>query len=100
MEIVKPIEIPSPWLFRKDAGELVKLKNPSTMLKRFREFSDKNPSYFKGFKPYLKFDGSDIQYNLYCLVHYYENRYFLDRGVRSIKFDRSEAKRIRETYFP
>ena len=100
MEMVKPIKVLSPWLFNKDAGKLVGLKNPSVLLKNFREFSDKNPSYFKGFKPYLKFDGHDTQYNLYCFVHYYENRYFLDQGVRSIKFDRSEAKRIRETYLP
>lgn len=100
MHVLKTLEIPPIWLDAGNIKQLINRKNPSELLKSFREFVKHNPSYFGDTRPLLDIEGATLQYNFYAFVHFYENRDLLEAGSRSVKFDREEARRIRESYLP
>lgn len=86
------------WAMAKDIGIIFGYKSPTKLLKRFRDFCDKNPNYFYPYKPYDKQSGMDTNYDIICFGFYYENRDLLDAGSRSLKFNSKEIARLKEVY--
>src|SRR5699024_5274178 len=82
---------------RKTIAEIFDYKNPSKLLKTFRELADEQPHIFWPFKPYVKNKGMDTLYNVICFAFYFENKDLLEAGTRSIKFS-EELPRLKEVY--
>ena len=82
---------------RKTIAEIFDYKNPSSLLKTFREIADEQPHVFKPYKPYVKNKGMDTLYNVICFAFYFENKDLLEAGTRSIKFA-DELPRLKEVY--
>lgn len=97
MEMVSIKTKTQQWAMAKDIGRILGYKQPSLLLKRFREFADKNPNYFAPHKPYLKIQGMDTVYDILCFAFYFENRDLLDAGTRSLNF-KKDLPRLREVY--
>ena len=75
--------------FASDCGKLVGRKNPTPLLKGFKEFVRKRPNYYNliSRKPYVEIDKGLVSYNLICFLHYFTNRDLLDSGSRSVKLE-------------
>lgn len=82
------------WASRKNIAEIFGYKNPSDLLKRFREL---DPDMFYPYKPFVKDTGMDTMYNIICFAYYYENRDLIEAGSRSISFEK-ELPRLKEIY--
>ena len=82
---------------RKTIAEIFDYKNPSKLLKTFRELADEQPHIFRPYKPYVKNKGMDTLYNVICFAFYFENKDLLEAGTRSIKFT-DELPRLKEVY--
>ncbi|MGF3113731.1 hypothetical protein [Facklamia sp. P9177] len=99
MEIVKVRSVIQMWIYPKDVQRLIGKKQTSTyyFLKDFREFCKDRPNYFNPVKPIQSDLNSDVQYNYYAIVHFFENRELLMAGTRSIKFE-NDLERLKEAY--
>lgn len=95
MNIITANFTPQYWAYRKDIINVFGYKNPTELLRRFKEFCEARPNYFNPCTPFL--EEGDTQYNLYCFAHYYENRGLLDAGTRSLKF-KDDLPRLIEAY--
>ena len=82
---------------RKTIAEIFDYKNPSKLLKTFRELADEQPHIFRPYKPYVKNKGMGTLYNVICFAFYFENKDLLEAGTRSIKFA-DELPRLKEVY--
>lgn len=82
---------------RKDIACIFAYKNPSNLLKQFRQFADDNPKAFYPYKPYIKNVGMDSLYDILCFAYYFENKDLLEAGTRSISF-KEELPRLKEVY--
>ena len=82
---------------RKTIAEIFDYKNPSKLLKAFRELADERPHIFRPYKQYVKNKGMDTLYNVICFAFYFENKDLLEAGTRSIKFA-DELPRLKEVY--
>lgn len=81
----------------KSIGYIFCRKNPSTLLKNFREYAEKNPKTFYPHKPFIKNNGMDTLYDILCFAYYFENKDLLESGTRSITF-KQDLPRLREAY--
>ncbi|MGX7091217.1 hypothetical protein [Hutsoniella sourekii] len=93
MNIVKVFKSPSYWLYPGDLGDIISRKQPTKILRAFREFCDNNPHYFYPCKPYR--DEGKTQYNIYCFLHYFENEGLLEAGTRSLSFEEDLPRLMR-----
>lgn len=82
---------------RKNIADIFGYKDPTKLLRDFRNFADDNPSYFRPYKPYIKNQGLDTLYNIICFAFYFENKDLVDSGSRSISF-KKEKKNLEEVY--
>ena len=82
---------------RKTIAEIFDYKNPTSLLKKFRDIADEQPSVFKPYKPYIRNNGMDTLYNIICFAFYFENKDLLESGTRSIKLA-DELSRLKEVY--
>lgn len=99
MQLVESKPINQVWAYNNDIAEIFNYKSPATMLKQYREFCDRNPSYFKPHKPYLKFQGKTMVYDVFCFAFYFENRDLLEIGSRSMLVSfQEDLERIKEVY--
>lgn len=84
----------------KDIARIFCYKNPSTLLKHFREYAAEHPKAFYPHKPFIKNKGMDTLYDIVAFAYYFENKDLLESGTRSITF-KKELPRLREVYlFP
>lgn len=83
---------------RKTIGEIFDYKDPSKLLRGFRQLADERPSVFKPCVPYIENKGLDRLYNIICFAFYLENKDLLESGTRSIKFS-DELPRLKEVYW-
>lgn len=81
----------------KSIGYIFCRKNPSTLLKNFREYAEKHPKTFYPHKPFIKNNGMDTLYDIMAFAFYFENRDLLESGTRSISF-KEELPRLRQVY--
>lgn len=95
--IEKTISAHQVWGFQKDIAVIFSYRSPSGMLKRYRDFCDRNKSFFEPHKPYLDFEDSSYIYDIYCFAYYFENRGLLESGTRSLRF-KDDLKRLKEVY--
>lgn len=93
--IVRVTKLGQLYAFPRDIAVLIGQKSPTRFLKRFRDFCESRPNYFEGQYPYLEMEGSDVTYNIYCFLHWFEHRDLLDAGSRCVSF-KKDIKRIRE----
>lgn len=91
METKKKAQV---WASRKNIAEIFGYKNPSDLLKNFREL---DPEIFHPYKPFVKNTGMDTMYSIICFAYYYENRDLIEAGSRSISFEK-ELPRLKEIY--
>ena len=82
---------------RKDIARIFCYKDPTRLLKGFRNYADGHPKIFEPYKPYVKNDGMDSVYDILCFAYYFENKDLLEAGTRSISF-KEELARLREVY--
>lgn len=82
---------------RKTIAEIFDYKNPTSLLKTFREIADEQPHVFRPYTPYIKNNGMDTLYNIICFAFYFENKDLLEAGTRSIRFS-DELPRLKEVY--
>lgn len=82
---------------RKDIARIFCYKDPTRLLKDFRNHADENESKFYPYKPYIKNHGMDTLYDIICFAYYFENKDLLDAGTRSISF-KEELPRLKEVY--
>lgn len=95
MNVIKASFMPVYWAYPNTISIICGYKHPAKILKSFREFCEKRPNYFSPCRPYHT--NGEPQYNVYCFMHYYENRKLLDSGTRSLKF-KDDLPRIIEAY--
>lgn len=97
MNLVAVKTVPQHWARPKEVGRIVGYKDPSKLLKSFREFCEKRPNFFSPHKPFIKNEGMDISYDILCFAFYFENRNLLDAGSRSLNFQK-DLIRLKEVY--
>lgn len=81
----------------KEIARIFCYKNPSTLLKHFREYAAEHPKAFYPHKPFIKNRGMDTLYDIVAFGYYFENKDLLEAGTRSISF-KEELPRLREVY--
>ena len=81
----------------KEIARIFCYKNPSTLLKHFREYAAEHPKAFYPHKPFIKNKGMDTLYDIVAFGYYFENKDLLEAGTRSISFQ-EELPRLREVY--
>lgn len=88
------------WATRKDIARIFCYKDPTRLLKDFREYADEHPKAFDPHKPYIKNAGMDTLYDIISFAYYFENRDLLEADTRSLSF-KKDLPRLREVYlFP
>lgn len=85
------------YAMAKDIGRIFGYKDPTKLLRGFREYADSHPIAFGSYKPYIKNKGLDTLYDIVCFAYYFENKDLLEAGTRSVKFER-ELPRLKEVY--
>lgn len=98
MIIVTELALPPIYLRTQDIQRLISLKNVSDILRDFRNFCEKHPSYFGKTVPVRKFDGNDTRYNLYAFGHYWLNKPYLDAGNRTIKYNLEALEKVKWSF--
>lgn len=97
MEIIKAKIKTQQYASRKEIARIFCYKDPSKLLKGFKEYADGHPNAFYPYKPYIKNYGMDTLYDIICFAFYFENKDLLDADTRSISF-REELPRLKEVY--
>lgn len=82
---------------RKEVARIFCYKDPSRLLKDFREYADSHPKAFYPHKPYIKNAGMDTLYDIMSFGFYFENKDLLEADTRSISF-KDDLPRLREVY--
>lgn len=97
MEVLKVREATPLWAFPKDIAKLFGYKSPTKLLTSFRDFCEKRPNYFNPHTPWVVTEGEGKIYNVICFAHYFEHRFLLDAGTRSLSFE-DDLDRLEEVY--
>lgn len=85
------------WATRREIARIFCYKNPTHLLKGFREYADEHPKAFYPHKPFIKNGGMDTLYDIISFAYYFENRDLLEAGTRSLSF-KKDLPRLREVY--
>lgn len=97
MTIVQTKTKTQQYATKKDIARIFCYKDPTKLLKSFREYADNNESKFHPHKPYIKNAGMDTLYSIICFAYFFENKDLLEAGTRSITF-KEELPRLKEAY--
>lgn len=87
MYIISSKKILQIYMLPKDIKRVTGYKSVTRFLNAFKAFCKERPQHFGGQKPYLEMEGLDTIYNIYCYLHWFENRDLFDSGTRSITFE-------------
>lgn len=97
MQILQAKKINQQYASRKDIAKIFGYKDPTKLLKGFRDLADTNPNMFKPYTPYIKSRGLDTLYNIICFAYYFEFKDLVEAGTRSVSF-KEELPRLKEIY--
>jgi len=97
MTIIQAVKKSQQLATRKDIAMIFGYKDPTRLLKDFRDYADHHPNAFLPYKPYIKNKGMDSLYDIICFAYYFENRDLLEASTRSISF-KEELPRLKEVY--
>lgn len=97
MHIVTGKVVHQQFAFKKDIGRIFNYKDPTRLLKSFRDYADDNTKAFHPHRPYIKNIGMDTLYNILAFAYFIENKDLLEAGTRSISF-KEELPRLKEVY--
>lgn len=97
MTIIQSVRKTQQYASRKEIARIFSYKDPTRLLKDFRDYADSHEKAFYPYKPYLKNSGMDTLYDIICFAYYFENRDLLESGTRSISF-KEELPRLKEVY--
>lgn len=97
MQVIEVKTMAQRYAFKKDVAKLFSYKDPTKLLKGFRDYADEHPNVFLPYKPYIRNSGMDTLYDILCFAYYFENKDLLEAGTRSIKF-KEELPKLKEAY--
>lgn len=97
MKVLTVLNKTQQYAFKKDIAKIFGYKDPSKLLKGFREYANSSPGAFKPHTPYILNKGMEPLYDIICFAYYFEYKDLLDAGSRSISF-KEELPRLREAY--
>lgn len=97
MQLIQTKKINQRYGSRQDIGNIFGYKDPTKLLKGFRDVADEWEHYFKPYTPYIKNKGMDTLYSIVCFALYLEHKDLIESGTRSINFS-NELKRLKEIY--
>ncbi|TLQ08511.1 hypothetical protein FEZ48_03510 [Marinilactibacillus psychrotolerans] len=97
MQLLQAVTKTQQYATRKDIARIFCYKNPSQLLKDFRDYAVEHPNTFLPHKPFIKNKGMDTLYDILAFAYYFENKDLLEAGTRSITF-KEELTRLRQVY--
>lgn len=97
MEVLTVKSKTQQYASRKEIARIFCYKDPTKLLRDFREYADDHTQSFYPYRPYIKNHGMDTLYDIICFAYYFENRDLLESGTRSITF-KQELPRLKEVY--
>lgn len=97
MIVLEARKISQQYASRKNIAKIFDYKDPTKLLRGFRDLVDNNPSMFHPYKPYIKNNGLDTLYSIICFAYFFEFKDLLEAGTRSISF-KKELPRLKEIY--